>query len=202
MQGSWSAINLTSNTNIGLTCPFLYRDTKWLPWTFFRVTHPSCCVKWTKQSTSLTAHLGPSSSSRYIRGESPIHQQQSSVLLGHQVKAEIQAAAEQLRAGSTTNNNSLQHYRGSSDSGTTFIDTSGNHSHSLLQDSDQTVDAPDPYAMAMRRPAGGGLLNLTVTSDADLRRANGHHHHHHHHHGVPEHELRSAGVYLTLTNNH
>jgi hypothetical protein len=56
-----------------------------------------------------------------------------------------------------------------------------------------TFDTLDhPYATAIRRrgSSSSGPLDLTMTSDSELGRATG-----------GRHELRSAGVYLTLTNN-
>lgn len=128
--------------------------------------------------TATQFYLG-ASASRYIRGESPVNHHPSP-LLGP-VKEE---QAEHHRSAS-------MHY-GMGDSSTTFLESSADHN--LLQDLDHAFDTPDSYAMAIRRPGSSGLLNLTVASEAELRRASGHH-------GVPEHELRSAGIYLTLTNN-
>lgn len=128
-----------------------------------------------KAFTCLTdAHLG--ASNRYIPGESLVQQ---SVLLG-QVKLKEQS--EHQRG----------HY-GIAGAGSSFIPTPCGD-HNLLQDVDRAFGTPDQYAMAIRR-RGSNLLNLTVASEAELRRATGGHH------GVPKHELRSAVVYLTLTNN-
>lgn len=128
-------------------------------------------------------HLG--ASNRYISGDSPVQQ---SVLLGSggPVKESPVHQSEPPRGANVFNG------YGMADPGSTFTDTSGDHR--ILQDVDHAFATPDPYAMAIRR-RGSGLLNLTIASDAELRRATGGHH------GVPEHELKSAGVYLTLTNN-
>lgn len=81
---------------------------------------------------------------------------------------------------------------GMADVGSSFISTPSDDN--LTQHVDCAFNTPDPYAMAIRR-RGSGFLNLTATSEAELKRSTGSHG------GVPEHELRRAGVYLTLTNN-
>ncbi|XP_024362031.1 uncharacterized protein [Physcomitrium patens] len=114
--------------------------------------------------------------SRYIRGESLVQQ---SALLG-QVK--LDEGSVQYRAP----------IYGMADVGSSFISTPSDDN--LTQHVDCAFNTPDPYAMAIRR-RGSGFLNLTATSEAELKRSTGSHG------GVPEHELRRAGVYLTLTNN-
>lgn len=119
-------------------------------------------------------------SSRYIRGESPDVHHQSALLAP--VKEEQPDHLHHPPSSSS------MHYRMTdSDLGSTFLESSAGE---LLPDVDH-----QRFAMAIRRRGSSGLLNLTAASEADLRRAAGGHH------GVPEHELRSAGVYLTLTNN-
>jgi hypothetical protein len=75
---------------------------------------------------------------------------------------------------------SMHYGMGDSSTTTTFLEQELDHHHAF----------EDPYAMAIRRPGSSGILNL---SETQLRRGS---------HGVvAERELRSAGVYLTLTNN-
>lgn len=86
---------------------------------------------------------------------------------------------------------SSRYIRGESPSGEVVVpkqQPEQQHYSNEFQSSDVVeFEQSDRYAMAIRRRGGSGLLNLTVASDRPSHPS--------------DHELRSAGVYLTLTNN-